>query len=101
MLNKNAISVFLALCLLLSVITPTIAMLLGHDEDLISMVELNELESNEKEPTTDKENKIIDRLGSNLNLLDLKSFLLEEYYCKNYATPYLNIVSPPPEYSLT
>ncbi len=97
MLNKNAISVFFALFFLFSVISPSISMLIGFDDDVICFVDMNELEGKEKEPTNDKENKILDLSNSSLTLIDFKSLTLAEYFFNKYATPHLNLVSPPPE----
>lgn len=101
MLNKNAISTFFALLFLFSVLAPSMSQLLGYDDDIVCIVDVSELESKEKKPINDKENKIINLLNSNLNLIDSKSLLLEEYYFNTYTTPNLNLISPPPEYLLS
>ena len=97
MLNKNAIRLFYAFLFLLSTVAPSISTMIGHHDDTVCVVDLMDLESKEKDPVKDKENKILDFNNSGLSLIDFKSLQLEEYCLHNYATPHLNLSSPPPE----
>ena len=88
----------MTLFFLVSIVSPTISMLVGNGDERVCIIDSNDLESKEKEPTSDKENKIIDSFAEQFSFIDYKSLVLGEYYLQSYAIPPLNLVSPPPEY---
>ena len=97
MLNRKTVSLFVTLFFFVSVVSPTISILFGNGEEPVCIIDSKDLESKEKEPTNDKENKIIDAFAAQLSLIDYKSLVLGEYYLHSYARPTINLVSPPPE----
>ena len=98
MLNRKTVSLLVTLFFFVSIVSPTISMLVGNGDERVCIIDSNDLESKEKEPTKDKENKIIDAFATQLSLIDYKSLTLGEYYLHRYTMPHLNLVSPPPEY---
>ena len=98
MLNRKTVSLLVTLFFFVSVVGPTISILFGNGEEPVCIIDAKDLESKEKEPTKDKENKIIDVFAAQLSLIDYKSLVLGEYYLHSYSMPTLNLVSPPPEH---
>ena len=97
MLNRKAVSLLVTLFFFVSVVSPSISILIGNGDERVCIIDSKDLESKEKEPTNDKENKIIDAFSASVSLIDYKSLVLGEYYLHSYAMPHLNLVSPPPE----
>lgn len=97
MLSRKTVSILVALFFSVSIVAPSLAILVGHNDNLICIIDAKDLESQEKEPLNDKENKILNAFGSELSLLDYKSLILGEYCLHNYSTPHLILFLPPPE----
>ncbi len=98
MLNRKTVSLLVTLFFFVSIVSPTISMIIGNGDERVCIIDSSDLESKEKEPTKDKENKIIDASATHLSLIDYKSLVLGEYYLHSYTMPPLNLVSPPPEH---
>lgn len=95
---RKVIALFLLSIFISHAFLPTIISLVDKDIDITFLMDINEEESKEKEPSNDSEIKILDFNNTNLALNDLKLVDLEGYHFKSYATPHLNLISPPPEY---
>ena len=97
MLNRKSVSLLVTMFFFVSVVSPSISILIGNGDERVCIIDSKDLESKEKEPTNDKENKIIDPYTAQLSLIDYKSLILGDYYMHSYAMPALNLISPPPE----
>jgi len=98
---RKVIALFLLSIFFLSATAPTIVSLLDENSDVIVLMDMGEEESKEKKPSKDAEPKIIQVCTTHLSLCGLKLSTARSFYLKKYAKPYLNIISPPPENSIT
>ena len=94
---RKGIAFFLLSIFMLSATAPTVVSLIDENSDISFLIDVNEEESNEKESSKDSEIKIVELNTTNLSLYGLELFGLMNFYLKNYAKPYLNLLSPPPE----
>jgi len=94
---RKGIAFLLLSIFVLSASMPTIISLIDSDVDISFFLDVNEEESKEKE---DSKTKIIELNNPNISLCGLEAYNLMDFYLKNYAKPYLNLVSPPPEYRI-
>lgn len=97
---RKGIALFLLSIFTMSATAPTIVSLVDENSDISFLVDMNEEESKEKESSTDAETKIVHLNTSNLSLYGLELSDIRGFYLKNYAKPYLNLLSPPPEHNI-
>ncbi len=76
---------------------PTIISLVDSNADISFLIDVNEEESKEKESSNDSEAKIVHVSPTKLSYYGLEFSDLTSFNLKNYARPYLNLLSPPPE----
>lgn len=97
---RKGIAFFLLSIFMLSVTAPTVLSLMDGNSDISFLIDMNEEESQEKESSKDSETKIVHISTSNLSLYGLELSDLRCFLLKNYSKPYLNLLSPPPEYNI-
>jgi len=97
---RKITALFLLSIFISHAVLPAIISLVDKDVDIAFLMDINEEESKEQESSKDTEIKILDLNNANLAFNDDKLGALEGYYFKNYATPHLNLISPPPEYHI-
>jgi len=80
---------------------PTIVSLIDENIDISFLLDSNEEESKEKEPSSkDLETKIVHFNTANISTNGLEISNFTSFYLRNYSRPYLNLLSPPPEQSV-
>ncbi len=94
---KKGITFFLLSIFIVSTSIPTIISLVDTNTDISFLIDVNEEENTEKELSKDSETKIVHIRTTKLFHYGLELSDLTSFYLKNYARPYLNLVSPPPE----
>ncbi len=97
---RKGIALFFLSIFLISAMAPTIVSMLNGDSEICFLMDIGDEESKEKEKSKDAETKIVHLSNTNLSLYGLELSDTMGYYLKNYAKPYLNLVSPPPEHNI-
>ncbi len=94
---KKGIAFFLLSIFIMSASIPTIISFVDTNTDISFLIDVNEEENKEKELSKDSETKIVHINSTRLSYYNLELSDLTIFYLRNYARPYLNLVSPPPE----
>ena len=99
-MSRSVVSILLSIIFVAFLVTPTILTMVDDSIDVSFFYSSAEEEEKGHEKTKD-----VEVLFSELNINEtyLTSSLVQnnlEYYFKTYPIPHLNLISPPPDYSI-
>ena len=96
---RKIITLFFLSIFIAHAVLPAIISLVDEDVVITFLIDTNEEESKEGEVSKEKETKIIEVNYLGNSLADVMSSENNTIYLKRYTSVYLNLLSPPPEFS--
>ncbi len=102
-MRKSIAAIFFTSFFMMTIITPSIVLLFDLDHSIYIIVDSSEEEEKEgkegKESAKDKDVKIFQIFNSDLDFFSNYLTLNSGLYSNTYTSNYLELISPPPEFS--
>lgn len=97
-MHKSILAIFFLTVFTSTIVAPTVIMMVDDCFDVSMLYNITEEDQKEKETDGKKEILFSNFMNSDYQLDCYVSRLDHSYRSTDYATPHLNLVSPPPEF---